>query len=194
MINYVIYKGESLPIIRVVIDEQLTIVDNNWTVEAIIVDKDKNILRKKMFDLVDNDFRGSFERDEINTLPIGKYDIVIITSNHIDGFRDVTYRTLYIKEAKIDVDKVAYTYKEPTMKELQESLTDKGNGILSNDPKSIENTNDEIIKNNRVINGFSKRNKNDKTKLHINDLYNENKNTFYHDDYFIGIKNTDKKD
>lgn len=99
MINYDITKGESLPFIRVVLDEQLTIATDAWACSATIFNPDNTIYLTKQAEVKDNAFWVQFTSKEISKLDVGIYTIIIETLN-VEGFRDITTRKLRINAAK----------------------------------------------------------------------------------------------
>lgn len=99
MINYKILQGESLPYIRIVVDEQLTIIDQYWRCEAVITNKSGEELIRKPFKVEGNSFKDQFSVEELLELePNTVYDINIITYNLKDGFKDITKRRFYLEE------------------------------------------------------------------------------------------------
>lgn len=106
MINYRVRQNESMPYIRIVLDEKVTILDDNWLCEAVITDENNAELLRKNFelDLKNNQFMGHFVSEEVSRLEPGIYNIYIITYNGADGFKDVTQRRLQVLPSKnIDV-------------------------------------------------------------------------------------------
>lgn len=99
MINYDITKGESLPFIRVVLDEQLTIATDDWACSATIFNTDNTVYLTKQADVKDNAFWVQFTKEDLARLEAGIYTIVIETLN-VDGFRDIVARKLRISSPK----------------------------------------------------------------------------------------------